>query len=337
MTPANDADRTGTTTTPGEGAEGAGGTAARRARLEAQRAQARKAAPAPASPPADEEPTTAPPAALTKALDPDRLAALEEERDFLLGSLDDLEREHSAGDVDLDDYEVLKDDYTARAAAVLRAIESRNATMQSVRSSGPKGRPWLTALVVVLVALVAGVAVAQGSGRREPGGTASGEIRKTSRERLFEAQQLVGERKLLDAIKVYDEVLAQEPANVEALTYKGWLLRLTSTGTDDAEDRRVLVARALELLDQAVVADPTYADARVFRAIVLDSLDRPEQALADLQAIRPGTIPDYMTTMVSELRTRVEGKVRAAGGTVPGTATTVAPAASTSAPPTAAR
>ena len=38
-------------------------------------------------------------------LDPDELAALEEQRDFLLRSLDDLEREHDAGDIDEHDYQ----------------------------------------------------------------------------------------------------------------------------------------------------------------------------------------------------------------------------------------
>ena len=36
--------------------------------------------------------------------DPDAYAALEEQRDFLLRSLDDLERERAAGDIDEDDY-----------------------------------------------------------------------------------------------------------------------------------------------------------------------------------------------------------------------------------------
>ena len=48
---------------------------------------------------------------------------LEEERDFLLRSLDDLDRERAAGDLDPADYVALKEDYTARAAAVLRAID----------------------------------------------------------------------------------------------------------------------------------------------------------------------------------------------------------------------
>ncbi|HYZ97739.1 MAG TPA: hypothetical protein VE575_03240, partial [Acidimicrobiales bacterium] len=63
-------------------------------------------------------------ATATRGLDPDALAALEEQRDFLLRSLEDLEREHDAGDVDDHDYAALKDDYTARAARTIRAIEA---------------------------------------------------------------------------------------------------------------------------------------------------------------------------------------------------------------------
>jgi tetratricopeptide (TPR) repeat protein len=50
------------------------------------------------------------------------VSALEEDRDFLLRSLDDLEREREAGDLEESDYLALKEDYTARAAAVLRAL-----------------------------------------------------------------------------------------------------------------------------------------------------------------------------------------------------------------------
>ena len=98
--------------------EPVGGTAARRAR---QQADLRKGAGRNGS---AEAPVPSP-APSRRELDPDALAALEEERDFLLRSLRDLEREHDVGDVDDHDYEVLKDDYTARAATVLRSIETR--------------------------------------------------------------------------------------------------------------------------------------------------------------------------------------------------------------------
>lgn len=48
---------------------------------------------------------------------------LEEERDFLLESIRDLDAEREAGDLDEADYRSLRDQYTSRAAAVLRALE----------------------------------------------------------------------------------------------------------------------------------------------------------------------------------------------------------------------
>src|SRR5690606_14509656 len=93
-------------------------------------------------------------------LDPDGLEALEEERDHLLRSLEDLEREFAAGDVDETDYVTLRDDYTARAAAVIRRIEAKRVDAE------PKGPPrrWGRTLAwvagVLAFAVLAGVLVA---------------------------------------------------------------------------------------------------------------------------------------------------------------------------------
>jgi hypothetical protein len=45
-------------------------------------------------------------------MNPDELARLEDERNFLLDSLRDVERERSAGDIDDEDYATLKSGYT---------------------------------------------------------------------------------------------------------------------------------------------------------------------------------------------------------------------------------
>ena len=63
------------------------------------------------------------------------LQSLEDERSFLLRSLADLDAEHEVGDIDERDYVSLTNDYTARAAAVLRAIEARQAGQS--RMAGP--------------------------------------------------------------------------------------------------------------------------------------------------------------------------------------------------------
>jgi tetratricopeptide (TPR) repeat protein len=62
-------------------------------------------------------------AADTKVEDTKVLEELRGERDMLLRSLEDLDREHDAGDLSDKDYEMLRDRYTARAASVLRALE----------------------------------------------------------------------------------------------------------------------------------------------------------------------------------------------------------------------
>ncbi len=56
-----------------------------------------------------------------------RRRALVDERDFLLRSLQDLERELQAGDIVQVDYEALRSRYTGQAAAVLRALNALDA------------------------------------------------------------------------------------------------------------------------------------------------------------------------------------------------------------------
>jgi hypothetical protein len=64
--------------------------------------------------------------------------SLEEERDFCLRSLRDLEAERDAGDIDAVDYETLRDAYTVRAAAALRQLAGDTA-VAGVRGV-PSGR-----------------------------------------------------------------------------------------------------------------------------------------------------------------------------------------------------
>ena len=73
-------------------------------------------------------------------LDPDTLAGLEDERDHLLRSLDDLDAELDAGDLTEDEHRSLHDEYTARAAEVIHAIDEHRVAMTSAprqRSTSP--------------------------------------------------------------------------------------------------------------------------------------------------------------------------------------------------------
>lgn len=286
------------------------GTAARRA------AKAEAAAPKPVA--TDGGLTAAPTRAARRALDPDVLVGLEEERDFLLRSLRDLEAEHEAGDVDEDDFLTLKDDYTARAASVLRAIAEREAGLAAVRAARPAtpGRRIGTVAVVIGFAVVAGLLLANAAGRRGATDTATGDNRQSCRQGLLEAQANLGEAPAT-ALKQYDEVLAQCPGNAEALTYKGWLLYRTSVDAAGSPDAARLQELGLQSLADAVLADPDFADARIFRASAFQALGRTAEAKAEIDRVDDSRVPPFMKPMVDGLRAKIAGA--GTGTTVPGT------------------
>ena len=219
---------------------------------------------------------------------------LEDQREFLLRSLEDLEREHAAGDVDAHDYATLKDDYTARAAAVLRALEAGHA-----RSAAMVRRPWrrtaLAGLGVAAFAMLAGVLVAQTAGRRDVGEVATGDIRQSVTEKLNEARRRSSAGELDAAIELYDEVLTDDPGNAEALTYKGWMLTLSGQDED-----------GLTTLLEAATANPTYPDVHAFLAIVFFRSGLVEQASRELDRLDALDPPPVIRELTANLRTQID-------------------------------
>lgn len=218
---------------------------------------------------------------------------LEDERDFLLSSLEDLEREHAAGDLDEHDYATLKDDYTSRAARVLRALEAGHA-VAALAPPRDRRRTVDLVAVVVLFAVVAGVLMAQAAGRRDPGQVASGSTRQSITEKLNQAGSLLSSQPA-KSVDLYDEVLATDPANAEALTYKGWALTLTG----DA-------ANGLTSLLKAATGDPTYPDVHAFLAIVFyrsGLVDESSRELDRLDALQP---PTQIRELTAGLREKVD-------------------------------
>jgi tetratricopeptide (TPR) repeat protein len=225
---------------------------------------------------------------------------LQEERDFLLASLRDLERERQAGEIDEADYRSLHDDYTARAAAVLRALQAEPPGRERGRRApaAPPPRPRRSLLVTVGVVLavvaLAGGAVAMFSGARQPGQSATGSVPVGPSGRLGQALQLEVEGKALEALKVYDSVLAEDPDNVEALAYRGWLLK-----------RAGLVDEAQLSLDRAVKVNPRYADAHFFRGMLLyQDRNDPAGAVAEFRAFLGSNPPPEMVPQVERLLER---------------------------------
>lgn len=182
-------------------------------------------------------------------LGPDDLAALEEERRFLRRSLDDLVREHDAGDLDDGDFDTLRADYERRLARVQGAIDAGALPAAPPRR---RGRTLVVSAVVAVAALGAGFVVAANAGSRAPGDTITGGVPTTPAQLLQEAARLAQAGEYVEALETYDEVLETNPENVEALSEKGLLLMSLS----QAADRPVLRTEARAALDEALAVDP---------------------------------------------------------------------------------
>lgn len=293
---------------------GGGGTAARRA-ARAKADKTGKTNKTGSAPPPSGASENAPPRVPRRELDPDALAALEEERDFLLRSLEDLEREHDAGDVDDADYDALRDDYTARAAASIRAIDDRHALARTTRPQRNWRRNAVALALVGVIALGLGWVVFRNAGTRAPGQGLTGDVRQDSANLILQAQGATGQaqaalqsgdsKKALDqfelAIKDYGRALDISPGNVEALTYRAWVLHTIAVNSA-TEAAAQLDTQVRQGLDEAIATDPTFSDARVFRAILERNAGEFAAAKADLDAVNMDAIPIYMTTMIQAVR-----------------------------------
>ena len=216
---------------------------------------------------------------------------LEAERDFLLRSLDDLETERAEGGIDAESYARLHDDYTARAAAVIRRLRDGVDALPAPPPTSTRRRV-LVLLAVLAFASLAGVALAAALGARLPGQTSSGNgaarrgsAAQTAREarralqatvarnprdvqaRLLLARVLEQENDLAGALAQYDQITKLDPSNAEAEAQAGRILYLTAQASPANAPRLVNASKAR--LDRAVLLDPRYPDAHFFRAIVL--------------------------------------------------------------------
>jgi hypothetical protein len=116
--------------------------------------------------------------------------ALRDELEFLLASIDDLEREREAGDVDEEDHRRLLDGYTARAARIARLLEDP-APPEQPASRGHRRKP-VVAVAVVVAAALSSWFVASSSGQRLPGEQITGLDPRDEVTRLLVAARQTG-------------------------------------------------------------------------------------------------------------------------------------------------
>lgn len=255
--------------------------------------------------------------------------ALEEQREALLASLRDLEQERADGDIVEADYQVLHDDYTARAAAVIRALDSgvRTRPLDSRRAPGraapskrsPAQGSDRRSLLITLAVVVGIVALAVGSvlvfaGGRDAGQPLTGSLPGAvdtdtpsgsgATDKLARAVELDRQGRGVDALKLYDEVLRDDPDNPAALAYRGWLLK-----------RAGLIDESLAALDRAVAVAPEFPDAHFFRGMVLfQDRDDPAGAVAEFEAFLRNDPPPEMVSAVVAVLDRARAAVREGTG-----------------------
>jgi tetratricopeptide (TPR) repeat protein len=214
---------------------------------------------------------------------------MEGERDFLLRSLDDLDAELLAGNVDPDTYRTLHDDYTARAAAVVRSLDDGVPR----EAPGPKRLRAVTAAGIVVFCVLLAFLLARAVGERRPGQTPTGNDAVASpatldpnsyEAHISAARDLLQEQKLPQAVEEYTAAAAADPTQAEPLAYRGWISALAAGGVGDASTRATLTDRATRDLDKAIALDPKYLDAYFFKGDLLYRVEhRPAEAITPLR------------------------------------------------------
>jgi cytochrome c-type biogenesis protein CcmH/NrfG len=245
---------------------------------------------------------------------PPASATAAEERDFLLKSLDDLELEHESGGIDDESYRELHDDYTARAAAAIRALRDGVDSRPAPAPPVPTKRRVAIVAAVVVFAIVAGVALAAALGARLPGQTASGNSQTATDAQTAKAAKKLLKTKIaaleakanadpndyqtrLDLARAYeqngdlynalqqsDAAIKIDPTRPEAHANAGRLLYLSSSQASNQSDKDTLIASAKAGFDTAITVGPDYADSYYFRAVLyVASLRDYARAQVDLQ------------------------------------------------------
>ncbi|HVB91922.1 MAG TPA: hypothetical protein VND70_07455 [Acidimicrobiales bacterium] len=264
---------------------------------------------------------------------------LEDERDFLQRSLLDAEREHAAGDLSEADRTVLVTRDRTRLTeveaelAALGPAPGRTAHNEPVSPPGAPPMPGWRRLAIAaacfLIATGAVILVTHARQARQPGQAPSGSITLSQAaliaNQLAQAQKLSDQHQTLAALKLYDMVLSEDPANPAAMAGAGWLKWNTGYTAHVAS----LTADGRREVERAVQASPSYYAAHLFLGLILENQDDNHTgAVTQFNDFVIDDPPAYVMLIAAPL---VEGAYKAAGVPLP-VAFTAAPVTTTSTP-----
>lgn len=149
--------------------------------------------------------------------------------------------------------------------AVLLAVVQRRSAPEA--QSTRRKSLIITVVFAVVIGSGIGVLVARQAGQRLPRQSATGGIADSTASLLSQAR-LAGPTDVKMAIDLYGRVLETDPDNVEALTYRAWLIMLSARQFDESL-RKQAYASTIASLGRAIELDPAYPDAMCFLGIVV--------------------------------------------------------------------
>jgi len=215
--------------------------------------------------------------------------------DFLERSLEDAGREHEVGDLSDEDHALLVRRDTERLAKVtaeLAALDAADRTAETdQRAAEPEDddegegagadgaavpgastrrrrRKWLAVVGAALVAAGAVVLVVSLAAPRLPGQPETGSIKLNGdqliRQQLTQADTLVTTNNLVGALRLYREVLGEDPDQPEALAESGWLEYEAGVQSGEAK----LVAEGRTSVTRAEALSPGLAGPHLFIGVI---------------------------------------------------------------------
>jgi len=204
---------------------------------------------------------------------------LNDEREFLLRSIDDAERERAAGDLSDADSAVLTERDRTRLAEVeaeLAALgpEQPVDATPSAPETAPRRRygPWSRVGIVVACLLIvagAGILVNHAVNPAVPGQASSGSVTLSKAQRiedqLIAASELANEGNGASALELYNDVLTEDPNDGPALAAGGWLE--WNAGRADRSQTAVRAGRASE--EKAIAVAPDFYGGHLFLGLIL--------------------------------------------------------------------
>jgi hypothetical protein len=217
---------------------------------------------------------------------------LDDEREFLVRSLEDAEREHDAGDLSDEDYRTLLRRDRGRLREVQAALdrfgpaeaavdETRDEDVSgSVRASSAgslagMARWRVIGIVASCVLIVVGVVilVVHATTTRLPGEASSGSVTQSQaqliEQQLGEAQTLRDQNESLAALVLYNTVLSEDPTDPDALANAGWLQWKSGFAAHSAK----VIRTGRREVEQAVRVAPTNYEAHLYLGVILINQD----------------------------------------------------------------